>query len=46
MNALLREVLAAAGGKGGGSHDFAQGSVPDSRMLDHLLQRTLQGLRR
>jgi len=30
MNALLRAVLSAAGGKGGGSRDFAQGNCPDS----------------
>ncbi len=37
MNALLREALAAAGGKGGGSHDFAQGSVPDTGRLEEIL---------
>ena len=29
MSALLRAVLAAVGGKGGGTRDFAQGSCPD-----------------
>ncbi len=29
LNALLRAVLAEAGGKGGGSRDFSQGSCPD-----------------
>ncbi len=30
MSALLRAALAPAGGKGGGSRDFAQGSCPDA----------------
>ena len=30
MNALLRSALAEAGGKGGGTRDFAQGSCTDS----------------
>jgi alanyl-tRNA synthetase len=30
MNAVLRAALASAGGKGGGSRDFAQGSCPDA----------------
>ncbi len=29
MNAVLRSALAAVGGKGGGTRDFAQGSCPD-----------------
>jgi len=29
MNTLLRAALAAAGGKGGGTRDFAQGSCPE-----------------
>ena len=29
MSALLRSALASAGGKGGGTRDFAQGSCPD-----------------
>jgi alanyl-tRNA synthetase len=37
MNALLREVLHPAGGKGGGSRDFAQGSVPDSSRVEAVL---------
>ncbi len=28
MGALLKQVLSAVGGRGGGSHDFAQGGVP------------------
>ena len=37
MNALLREVLHAAGGKGGGTRDFAQGSVPDASRVEAVL---------
>ncbi len=37
MNVLLRQALQAIGGKGGGSRDFAQGSVADARALDRLL---------
>ena len=38
MNALLRETLARAGGKGGGSKDFAQGMVPDAARLEEILR--------
>ncbi len=44
MNALLREVLQAAGGKGGGTRDFAQGSAPDSVALEGLLRRARESL--
>jgi alanyl-tRNA synthetase len=37
MNALLREALHAAGGKGGGTRDFAQGSVPDVSRVEAVL---------
>jgi alanyl-tRNA synthetase len=39
MAALLREAIAPAGGKGGGTRDFAQGSVPDSGALEAVLER-------
>jgi alanyl-tRNA synthetase len=43
MNALLREAVKACGGKGGGTKDFAQGSVPQgsdlSRILEHAAIR-------
>jgi alanyl-tRNA synthetase len=44
MNTLLREALAAAGGKGGGTRDFAQGSVRDPRELERVLRAALQRL--
>lgn len=34
MSALLRELLAPVGGKGGGSRVFAQGTVPEISALD------------
>jgi alanyl-tRNA synthetase len=37
MNALLRQTLAAVGGKGGGSRDFAQGSAPAAGRLEDAL---------
>jgi alanyl-tRNA synthetase len=37
MNALLREALHGAGGKGGGTRDFAQGSVPDVSRVEAVL---------
>ena len=45
MNALLREGLEAEGGRGGGSKDFAQGSVPGGSALEGILNRALQRLR-
>ena len=44
MNALLKESLAAAG-KGGGTRDFAQGSVGDLSALSSILSRALDRLR-
>lgn len=37
MNALLRAAVQKLGGKGGGSHDFAQGSVPAGAALEEAL---------
>jgi alanyl-tRNA synthetase len=44
MSALLREGLQTVDGKGGGTKDFAQGSVPDPGALDGILHRALQRL--
>jgi alanyl-tRNA synthetase len=38
MNALLREAVKASGGKGGGTKDFAQGSVPEGSDLARILR--------
>ena len=37
MNALLREALHAAGGKGGGTRNFAQGGVPEAARVAAVL---------
>jgi len=37
MGTLLRELVSAAGGRGGGGKDFAQGGVPDKERLQPLL---------
>ena len=39
MGALLKQVLSAAGGRGGGSHDFAQGGVPAGSSVEKLLRQ-------
>jgi alanyl-tRNA synthetase len=44
MNRLLRETVAAAGGKGGGSKDFAQGTVPESANIGEILTRAREVL--
>lgn len=45
MNALLKETLAALAGKGGGSRDLAQGSVPDPARLEAALAAAAARLR-
>jgi alanyl-tRNA synthetase len=45
MNSLLREALAAAGGKGGGSRDLAQGSVADPSRVEAVLAAAASRLR-
>jgi alanyl-tRNA synthetase len=37
MSRLLRDALGSVGGKGGGTRDFAQGSVPDPAQLETVL---------
>ncbi len=44
MNSLLRECLAAAGGKGGGSRDFAQGSIPEAGRVEEILTKAAEKL--
>jgi alanyl-tRNA synthetase len=44
MNTLLRECLDGANGKGGGSRDFAQGSLPDPSHVESVLGQALQRL--
>jgi len=38
MGSLLRELVTAAGGRGGGGKDFAQGGVPDKAKLRSVLE--------
>jgi alanyl-tRNA synthetase len=45
LGALLREMVTAAGGKGGGSKDFAQGNVPDARGLEGAIESAQEKLR-
>ena len=44
MGALLRETLKEFGGKGGGTKDFAQGSVSDLLKVEPLLARARERL--
>ena len=37
MGTMLRELVTAAGGRGGGGKDFAQGGVPDATQLQAIL---------
>jgi alanyl-tRNA synthetase len=39
MGALLKQVLASVGGRGGGSRDFAQGGVSPRTDIDQLLKQ-------
>jgi alanyl-tRNA synthetase len=39
MGALLKQVLAGVGGRGGGSRDFAQGGVPVGADIEQLLRQ-------
>jgi alanyl-tRNA synthetase len=39
MGALLKQVLAEAGGRGGGSRDFAQGGVPAGANVEDILRQ-------
>jgi len=44
MGALLGECLTAAGGKGGGPRDFAQGRVPEPQLLEAVLSQAASRL--
>jgi alanyl-tRNA synthetase len=46
MAALLRETLKEFGGKGGGTKDYAQGSISDSTKADELLARAADRLKK
>jgi len=42
MNALLREAVKPCGGKGGGTKEFAQGSVPEGSDLNRILRHAAE----
>jgi len=46
VSALLREAVAVYGGKGGGSKDFAQGSVPEGSEVHHVLRAAAERVRK
>ncbi len=46
MGALLRELVTAAGGRGGGAKDFAQGGVPDVVALKSVIDRAVLKIQR
>lgn len=39
MGMILRELVTAAGGRGGGGKDFAQGGVPDAKQVQSVLEQ-------
>ncbi len=42
MNALLRECVQSAGGKGGGTRNLAQGSIPNPEALETVLHSAVE----
>jgi alanyl-tRNA synthetase len=44
MNKLLRESISTAGGKGGGTRDFAQGSLPGPGSVETVVRHALKVL--
>jgi alanyl-tRNA synthetase len=38
MGALMKEVVAKIGGRGGGSKDMAQGGIPNAEGIEAALQ--------
>jgi len=44
MGALLKQVLATVGGRGGGGHDFAQGGVPPGSDVEQLLKQAADAI--
>jgi alanyl-tRNA synthetase len=43
--AVLKAMVSAAGGRGGGTRDLAQGGVPSAGLIPELLARAVQSLR-
>jgi alanyl-tRNA synthetase len=46
MNVLLRDTINSCGGKGGGTKEFAQGSVPEGIDLSRILSRAAERARK
>ena len=46
MGTMLRELVTAAGGRGGGGKDFAQGGVPDSSQIQSIIDQAKARLTR
>jgi alanyl-tRNA synthetase len=46
MGTMLRELVTKAGGRGGGSKDFAQGGIPDAAQLQPILDEARSRLLR
>ena len=44
MGALLKQVLATVGGRGGGSRDFAQGGVPPGSNVEQLVKQAADAI--
>lgn len=44
MGALMKEAMAATGGRGGGSKDLAQGGVPKPELLQETLEKVVAKL--
>jgi alanyl-tRNA synthetase len=45
LGGLLRALVTAAGGRGGGGKDFAQGGIPDATKLQPLLDEAAARLK-
>ena len=45
MGALMKEAMAASGGRGGGSRDMAQGGVPDAGKVEAALEQAAAKVR-
>ena len=45
MGALMKEAMAATGGRGGGSKDLAQGGVPKAELLQEALEKVVAKLK-
>jgi len=42
---ILKDILAKAGGRGGGKRDFAQGGIPDVSKADDIMNALLNSVR-